>query len=62
MQAKGIASDYHCPNWYGHIQAAKYLGVAPWDLLKQSVFWRDKAMLCMTAEHEAQEILKQQPN
>lgn len=62
MQAKGIASDYRCPDWYGHIQVAKYLGVDPDRLLHMPVFWKDKAMIAMTAEHEVQEILNQHPN
>lgn len=42
------------------IQAAKYLGVPPWDLSKQSVLWRDWALICMTAEQEAQEVRQEQ--
>lgn len=60
MQHKGIATDYVCPDWYGHIQAARYLKVPPWDLLKQSVYWRDKALACMSVEHEAQDIISKQ--
>jgi hypothetical protein len=44
-----------CPDWYATVQAAKYLEVAPWELLKQSIWWQDKALIAMTAEHEAQE-------
>lgn len=62
MQAKGIASDFACPDWYGLIQAAKYLNVAPWQLLEQSVYWRDKAIIAMSAEHDAQDILNQHTN
>lgn len=59
MQHKSIASDYECPDWYGHIQAAKYLGVSPWDLLKApaGTWWRDRAFLSMTAEGEARKII-----
>ena len=49
----------HCPDWYGTMQAAKYLNVAPWELLEQSVYWKDKALVAMTAEHEAAEIKRQ---
>jgi len=62
MQQKGIASDYTCPDWYGHMQVSKYLGVAPWELLAQSVWWRDKGLVAMSAEHEASEKLKHQPS
>ena len=46
-----------CPDWYALIVAAKYLGCAPWDLMKQSVWWKDKAHVGMTAEHQAQKII-----
>lgn len=48
-----------CPDWYALIQSAKYLNVAPWDLLDQSVWWRDKALIAMSAEQSAQEIKQQ---
>jgi hypothetical protein len=44
----------HCPDWYVLMQAAKYLKVAPWDLMKQSIFWRDKALKAIAAETSAQ--------
>ena len=47
----------YVPDWYVVIQAAKYLNVAPWELLEAPVWWRDKALLSMTAEHEAQKII-----
>lgn len=46
-----------CPDWYAHIQAAKYLGMDPDILLSKSIFWKDKALIAMTAEHQAQEII-----
>lgn len=48
-----------CPAWYPVMQAAKYLGVAPWELMEQSIWWRDKALIAMSAENEAQEIRNQ---
>lgn len=48
-----------CPEWYALIQAAKYLGVPPWELMEQSVWWQDKALIAMTAENEAQKILNE---
>ncbi len=47
-----------CPDWYLVIQAAKYLGVAPWEMLEQSVWWRDRAFIAMTAEIQAKQIVK----
>ena len=41
------------PDWYVIIKAAKYLGVPPWDLMKQSIFWREKALIAMAAENDA---------
>ena len=46
-----------CPEWYAILQAARYLGVAPWDLIKQSVVWTDWALIAMSAEHDAQKII-----
>lgn len=48
-----------CPDWYVTIQAAKYLGCEPWKLMEQSIYWQDKALKSMTAEHEARSILEQ---
>ena len=31
-------------DWYVLIRAARYLGVAPWDLMEQSIFWYHKAL------------------
>jgi hypothetical protein len=45
-----------CPHWYGLIRAAKYLGVAPWDLAAQPVTWMDWALAAEQAE-----IIAQQP-
>jgi len=42
-----------CPDWYLIVRAAQYLGVAPWDLMKQSIFWRCKAIIAMEAEESA---------
>jgi len=47
----------YCPDWYAVMQAAKYLNVAPWELVDQSVYWRDKALIAMSAEAQAQKIL-----
>jgi hypothetical protein len=47
-----------CPDWYYLMKAAKYLGVAPWELLGQSVWWIDKALIAISAEIEAQEIIR----
>ncbi len=42
------------------VRAARHLGVAPWDLAAQPVFWRDWALLCqkVAADTEAHQINK----
>jgi hypothetical protein len=45
-----------CPDWYGVITAARYLGVPPWELIEQSIYWQDRAFVAMTAEKQAQEV------
>lgn len=46
-----------CPDWYSLYQAARYMHVPPWELAKQSIWWRDKAVLAMNAEKQADDIL-----
>jgi hypothetical protein len=48
-----------CPDDYALIQAAKYLGVAPWDLMRQPTFWKIRALKYMRIENEAIEQKKQ---
>lgn len=42
------------PDWWFLIRAARYLGVAPWDLARQPVFWMDAALVTETVEAEYQ--------
>jgi len=46
------------PDWYPLLKAAKYLGVAPWELAEQSIWWRDIALKAMSAEARFQEYLQ----
>ena len=48
----------YCPDWYAVIQAAKYLGVPPWELMNQSLWWQDRAFMSMSAEGEAQDFIE----
>jgi hypothetical protein len=41
------------PDWYPLLRAARYLRVAPWDLLRQPIVWRDWALMSEAAEAEA---------
>jgi hypothetical protein len=50
------------PDWYETIRAAKYLRVAPWDLLDQPVFWRNAALSAERAEIRHQEHIDRRNN
>lgn len=41
------------PLWYSLVQAAKYLGVPPWELAKQPVWWMNVALAAQSAESSA---------
>ena len=43
-----------CPDWYRLIRAAKFMGIAPWELMEQSAFWMDAALTAESAEIGAQ--------
>jgi hypothetical protein len=43
------------PDWYSHIRAARYLGVAPWELSEAPAFWRAAALEAESAEFAARE-------
>ena len=38
------------PEWYRLIRAARYLGVAPWDLQDRWVFWANAALTAEEVE------------
>ena len=41
------------PDWYFLIRAARYLNVAPWELLAQPDLWTDMALSAQAAETAA---------
>jgi len=41
------------PNWYRVIKAARYLGVAPWDLATRPNWWLEVALASQDAEAKA---------
>jgi hypothetical protein len=47
-----------CPDWYAHIQIARYLRVGPDELMHMSIYWKSKAMKAMDAESRARKILE----
>jgi len=58
LSAIGLPSEtYTCPDWYLTIQAAKYLECRPWELLEQSIYWKEKALKAMEAEAGANKEL-----
>lgn len=42
------------PQWYMQIRAARYLGVAPWDLVLRPLVWTEWALAAEDAENKAQ--------
>jgi hypothetical protein len=49
--AMGVA-----PSWYRLLKAAKYLGVAPWDLATKPLTWVNMAEEAQAAEAHAEAI------
>lgn len=45
----------YLPEWYVVIRAARYLGVAPWGLMKQPAAWLHWALAAENAEMRATE-------
>jgi hypothetical protein len=43
------------PDWYPLLRAAKYLGVAPWDLAERPAHWMHLALAAESAELGASE-------
>jgi hypothetical protein len=41
------------PDWYPLIRAARYLGVAPWELQAQPIAWQDWALMVENADAPA---------
>lgn len=41
-----------CPEWYPLIQAARYLGVPPWELAERPLIWREWALAAMAADNQ----------
>lgn len=48
-----------CPDWYPLFVAADRCHCPPWELLKQSTWWYDKALIAIEAEAGAQKIKQQ---
>jgi hypothetical protein len=46
------------PDWYGLLRAAKYLGVAPWELAERPVYWEQMAHVAENAEAGAREQIE----
>lgn len=48
------------PWWYPLIVAARYLGVAPWELERQPIFWKRIALQAQRSENKAHEQISKQ--
>lgn len=48
-----------CPDWYSHMQVAKYLGIDPERLSDLPLYWKHKALVAMSEEAEAQKSIDQ---
>ena len=48
----------YLPTWYLNMRAARYMGVAPWDVENRSVSYRDQALAAESAENAAEEQLR----
>ena len=44
----------YAPQWYLVIKAARYLGVAPWELMSQPRDWFEMALTSQSAEIRAE--------
>lgn len=49
------------PDWYELILAARYLGVAPWELAEQPAVWLNWALAARAAENEAEKKRAEDP-
>lgn len=49
------------PDWYPVITAARYLGVAPWELVDQPSEWMDWALAAQSAESQAKATGSRKP-
>ena len=47
-------------DWYVLMRAARYLGVAPWELLDQPVYWQHKAIESERIDAEVEEARAEQ--
>lgn len=56
MTLKGYAGEL--PETYLLVRAAKYLGVAPWELLEQPEYWLYFALEYQSVDDEVASILR----
>jgi len=45
------------PTWYPLLRAARYMGVAPWELMDRPIAWMEWALIAEAAENEAREVM-----
>lgn len=59
MALEGKSDRWQPPEWYALFVAADILHCPPWEVLKHSIWYQQKAHIKNKAESEAQEILAQ---
>jgi hypothetical protein len=47
-----------CPEDYALFKAAAWCNAKPWEMAEQSMWWKFKALNYMSAEAEAEEIIR----
>lgn len=52
-------ADNEAPEWYALVQAAKWLGVAPWELLDKPIHWLHWGLAGRKAEAGAERTLNE---
>lgn len=51
----------YMPDFYPLFVAADRCNAKPWEMLEQPMIWRDWALICSTAEAQAQEERSKHP-
>lgn len=55
---KGESDTWPCPDWYPIRVVAKDYHVLPDDVMERmSLYWKERTLIALTAESQAQEIL-----
>ncbi len=50
-------SAFPCPDFYGVVSSARYYNTTPWDMLEQSTYWQEIAVISSKGEASAQKVI-----